>query len=76
VGAITALLAFPIFAAFGIPNWLGVHSWTYIYSAAIVAFIVVVQHRDNIQRLLRGEERKLGESVSVRTEMEAGDPRD
>lgn len=69
-GAAVGLAAFPVFAAFRVPNWLGVHSWTYICFAVAAACIVVLQHRDNIRRLLRGEERKLGEAalISARTE--------
>ena len=32
----------------------------YIWYGAIAAALVVVQHKDNIERLLKGEERKLG----------------
>jgi glycerol-3-phosphate acyltransferase PlsY len=35
----------------------------YIWFGAIAGTLVVVQHRDNIQRLLKGEERKLGQSA-------------
>ena len=69
-GAAVGLAAFPVFAAFGVPNWLGAHSWTYICFAVAAACIIMLQHRDNIRRLLRGEERKLGEAdlISARTE--------
>ena len=72
IGAMAVLAAFPVFAAFGLPNWMGVHSWTYIYFAVVATLIVVFQHRDNIKRLLKGEERRLGETTRVLTEAEAG----
>jgi glycerol-3-phosphate acyltransferase PlsY len=35
----------------------------YIWYGAIAGLLIVVQHRDNIQRLMKGEERKLGQSA-------------
>ena len=37
----------------------------YIWFSAIGGPIVVIRHKDNIRRLLAGEERKLGQSVNV-----------
>ena len=39
--------------------------WVYALLGLAIAVLIVVQHRDNIQRLLRGTERKLGERVAV-----------
>ena len=70
-GAVVGVAAFPVFAAFGIANWLGIHSWTYIYFPVAAAWVIVLQHRDNIGRLLRGEERKLGETALVSSQTKA-----
>lgn len=37
----------------------------YIWFGAIAGTLIVVQHRDNVQRLLKGEERKLGQSAGA-----------
>jgi len=58
IGAMAVPVVFAIFAAFGM------HSWTYIYFFLIGAAVVVFQHRGNIQRLIKGTERKIGESAS------------
>jgi glycerol-3-phosphate acyltransferase PlsY len=39
---------------------LGVYSTTYTWYAVIGGAVIIWQHRDNIQRLLRGTERRLG----------------
>ena len=39
--------------------------WSYIWFGIGGGGLVVVQHRDNIRRLLRGEERKLGEAENT-----------
>ena len=56
-GAVAGASALVIIAATG-------HAPTeYIWYGAIAGLLIVVQHRDNIQRLMRGEERKLGQSA-------------
>jgi glycerol-3-phosphate acyltransferase PlsY len=60
--AITSVLVYCIFAAFG------VYSWTYIYFFVIAGAIVVFQHRGNIKRLLNGTERKIGQSAAPSSE--------
>ncbi|HLF04069.1 MAG TPA: glycerol-3-phosphate 1-O-acyltransferase PlsY, partial [Dehalococcoidia bacterium] len=42
---------------------LGWYSSTYILYAVLAGAIIFWQHRDNIQRLLRGTERRLGQSA-------------
>ncbi|MCH8185451.1 MAG: glycerol-3-phosphate 1-O-acyltransferase PlsY [Chloroflexi bacterium] len=54
VGALAGVSAIVVIAATG-------HAPSeYIWFGAIAGTLVIVQHRDNIQRLLKGEERKLG----------------
>ncbi|MBI4497012.1 MAG: glycerol-3-phosphate 1-O-acyltransferase PlsY [Chloroflexi bacterium] len=48
-------------------TWLvlsGVRAPTYLTYAVVAALMVIFQHRDNIQRLLAGTERRLGERSS------------
>lgn len=59
VGAIAGAGALVIIAATGhAPS-------AYIWYGAIAGLLIIVQHRDNIQRLMRGEERKLGQSAEA-----------
>ena len=59
VGAVSGVSALIVIAATG-------HAPSeYIWFGAIAGTLVVVQHKDNIQRLLKGEERKLGRSAGV-----------
>ena len=44
---------------------IGQEPLVYIWFSAIGGTIVIVRHKDNIRRLLAGEERKLGQSVDV-----------
>ena len=44
---------------------LGHVPFEYIWFGIIGGTVVVVRHKDNIQRLLRGEERKLGQAAEV-----------
>ncbi|MDP3064120.1 MAG: glycerol-3-phosphate 1-O-acyltransferase PlsY [Chloroflexota bacterium] len=54
VAVLTGLAAYVAFAAAG---W---YSWTYLWFAATGSAIIIWQHRDNIVRLVRGKERKVG----------------
>jgi glycerol-3-phosphate acyltransferase PlsY len=44
----------------------GVHPYAYAVFALVVAALIVVLHRDNIERLLSGSERRIGEKEQVR----------
>ena len=44
---------------------IGAASMGYIWYGIIGGTLVIVRHKDNIQRLLKGEERKLGQSAKV-----------
>ncbi len=59
VGAVAGVGALIVIAATG-------HAPSeYIWFGAIAGALVVVQHKDNIQRLLKGEERKLGQPTGT-----------
>ncbi|HST03702.1 MAG TPA: glycerol-3-phosphate acyltransferase, partial [Chloroflexia bacterium] len=58
LGATTAGVAIVLLVAFGQMDLLSL-----LFIA--VSIFVIVGHRDNIQRLLRGTERKLGERVKL-----------
>ena len=58
-GAVAAVVALVVMAATGhAPS-------AYMWFGAIAGALIVVQHKDNIQRLLKGEERKLGQSAGA-----------
>ncbi len=62
VGAVSGVSALIVIAATG-------HAPSeYIWFGAIAGTLVIVQHKDNIQRLLKGEERKLGRSAGALNE--------
>jgi len=44
----------------------GVHPYAYAVFALVVAAFIVVLHRDNIERLLSGTERKIGQKEQLR----------
>jgi acyl phosphate:glycerol-3-phosphate acyltransferase len=44
----------------------GVHPYAYAVFALVVAALIVALHRDNIERLLSGSERRIGEKERVR----------
>jgi glycerol-3-phosphate acyltransferase PlsY len=52
---------------------MGYHSWAYAVYAIIAAAIVVVMHRENIERILAGTEPKIGRG-GERREAPAADP--
>lgn len=59
-GALFASLALLPLAA------VGREPWAYFLYAAIISGIIVYQHRDNIGRLRRGEERRFGQKAERR----------
>ena len=65
MGATTALGSIAALA-FLAPNLtLGVPSLTYILYPAIGTPIVLFKHRENIQRILKGQERRIGQKVEL-----------
>ena len=65
VGAVTAFVSVVLLALLAPSISLGAPSYIYIVYPAVAAPMLLFRHRDNIARLLRGQERKLGESVSI-----------
>ena len=58
VGSIAAVLTgLAAYVAFAAAGW---YSWTYLWFTATGSAIIIWQHRDNIVRLVRGKERKVG----------------
>ena len=45
--------------------WRGWLDWPSALAIAAITVIIVVRHRENVRRLLRGTERRLGETVPV-----------
>ena len=69
VGAVAGVGALGVIVATG-------HApYEYIWFGAIAGALLVVQHKDNIQRLLKGEERKLGQSAGAALKEPAGTAR-
>lgn len=60
LGSIVGTCLYPI-AVYFFDN----RSWEYITFAIIMAIIAVVRHRQNIKRLIKGEESKIGSKVKV-----------
>lgn len=59
LGSMVAAVAFlPLFAAF---NWPLTRLWPLCAFAAAMVLLIVVRHRTNIARLLRGQEDKIGQ---------------
>ena len=65
MGATTALGSIAALAVLAPDLTLGVSSTTYILYPAIGTPIVLFKHRENIQRILKGQERRLGEKVEL-----------
>ena len=42
---------------------MGVEPVEYVWYGAVASLIIIVRHKDNIQRLIRGEERKIGQKA-------------
>ncbi len=53
IGSLVATLAFPGLL------WLRNHSTSHLVLALLIALVIIVQHRDNLRRLRRGEEPKV-----------------
>ena len=68
MGATSAFASLAALAFLAPELALGVSSPTYILYTAVGTPIVLLKHRENIQRILKGQERKLGEKVEI------GDP--
>ena len=65
VGATTGAIAVPILAMVDPSMPLGVPSYGYAIYTSIGVPLIVLKHRSNVARLLKGQERKLGESVPL-----------
>ena len=61
LGSLVGMVALPLFIIVS-ARW----SWPALLLAAALAALAVYRHRDNIRRLLAGEERRLGEKVAAR----------
>lgn len=66
MGATSALASLFALAVLAPDLPLGVSSPVYVLYTAVGTPIVLFKHRENIQRILRGQERKLGEKVDLR----------
>ena len=62
IGAVTAVVSMILLAILDPSLPLGVSSLIYVLYPGIGAPLVLFKHRENIVRLIRGQERKLGES--------------
>ena len=65
MGATSALASIAGLALLAPDLTLGVSSTTYILYTAVGTPIVLLKHRENIQRILKGQERKLGDKVEI-----------
>ncbi len=61
LGSLSGVLA--ACASLAVLSLLGMYSGAYMAYAGLAGVIITWQHRDNIQRLLRGTERRLGQSA-------------
>jgi len=64
LGNVTASLAAPIVLLVG--ALLGWSPWAYFFFGTAGCALILVNHSDNIQRLLAGTERKIGDQVTPR----------
>lgn len=64
-GATTGAIAVPVLAMADPSMTLGVPSYDYAIYTSIGVPLILLKHRSNLARLLKGEERKLGESVPL-----------
>ena len=65
LGASTAAISVPVLAMADPSMPLGVPSYGYAIYTSIGVPLILLKHRSNLARLLRGQERKLGESVPL-----------
>jgi len=63
LGSITAAGALPFFIWF----WMKEGSF-YLVLSALAASLILLRHRSNLRRLLRGEERRLGKRLKIGTD--------
>ncbi|HRP45970.1 MAG TPA: glycerol-3-phosphate 1-O-acyltransferase PlsY [Trueperaceae bacterium] len=61
LGSLVGMVALPLFIIVS-ATW----AWPELLLAAALAALAIYRHRDNIRRLLAGEERRLGEKVAAR----------
>jgi glycerol-3-phosphate acyltransferase PlsY len=62
LASICAALAFPVSLALGIcavPGWSAAHLWPLLVAATLIPLLVILRHRENIQRLRAGTESKI-----------------
>ena len=64
-GATTGAIAVPILAMADPSMPLGVPSFGYAIYTSIGVPLILLKHRSNVERLLKGQERRLGESVPL-----------
>ncbi len=60
LGSIVAAASLPFFVF-----WLGNNARLYLFLSIIAALLILFKHRNNIQRLLRTKESKIGEKVKT-----------
>lgn len=65
LGASTAAISVPVLAMTDPSMPLGVPSYGYAIYTSIGVPLILLKHRSNLARLVRGQERKLGESVPL-----------
>lgn len=62
LASVCAAVVFPIALAVGtltIPSWDHVNLWPLMVAATLIPLLVILRHRENIQRLLTGTESKI-----------------
>ncbi len=62
LASVCAAMVFPIALAVGtltIPSWDHVNLWPLMVAATLIPLLVILRHRENIQRLLTGTESKI-----------------
>jgi glycerol-3-phosphate acyltransferase PlsY len=67
LGSLSAAVAAPVITA--VLSALGVVGWAATAYAVAAGALIVISHRDNIDRLRSGTERRLGERVAVGTDV-------